>query len=53
MKRFEVEYDVRHTKEFWVKDESQIHAILNEYNQCKVIRITELSSTDPDFIGVE
>lgn len=53
MKRFEVEYDVRHKKEFWVKDESQIHAILNQYNQCKVIRITELPVNDPDFSGVE
>ena len=42
MKRYEVEYDVRHKKEFWVRDESQIHDILNECKQCKVISIKEL-----------
>jgi len=49
MKRFAVEYTVLYRKEFWVKDESQIHSILNEYNQCKVIRIVELPVSDSDF----
>lgn len=42
MKRFLVDYEVRHQKEFWVNDESQIYKILNEYNQCKVLNIKEL-----------
>ena len=50
MKRYEVEYDIRHKKEFWVHDESQIHDILNEYNQCKVISIKELP-TDSDIFN--
>lgn len=48
MKRFAVTYTVEHTKEFWVNDESQIHSILNEYNKCKVLKITELPG---DFSG--
>lgn len=44
MKRFSVTYEVTHTKEFWVQSEQQIHDILNEYNQCKVIKIVELPS---------
>ena len=47
MKRFEVEYNVLHKKEFLVKDESQIRAILNQYNWCEIIRIKELPS---DFL---
>ena len=49
MKRFAVEYTILHKKEFWVKDESQIHDILNEYNQCKIVSIVELPVSDPDF----
>lgn len=49
MKRFAVEYTILHKKEFWVKDESQIHDILNEYNQCKIVKITELPTDNDVF----
>ena len=44
MKRFLVDYKVRHQKEFWVNTSEQIITILNEYNQCGIISITELPS---------
>ena len=49
MKRYRVEYEIIHTREFWVKDEKQIHDILNEYNQCKIVKITELPTNNDIF----
>lgn len=49
MKRFEVTYWVKHTREFWVSNRIQIEEILSEQNECKIETITELPVSDEAF----
>lgn len=52
MKGYEVEYWVKHKREFWVSDKVQIEQILSEQNECKIISVIELPVSDKDFNSI-
>lgn len=42
VKRYEVEYWIKHKREFWVEREEQIGEILCNQNECRILSIVEL-----------